>query len=83
MLQGLRLIEEANDKGVMLTVMVQEGMGIPGRTEKWRKNECRKHNKLTYTQDKGSQWSKQPGVGLVVRVAAWDPRVLSSSPVGR
>ena len=24
----------------------------------------------------------QPGVGLVVRVAAWDPRVLSSSPVG-
>ena len=25
----------------------------------------------------------KPGVGLVVRVAAWDPRVLSSSPVGR
>ena len=24
----------------------------------------------------------RPGVGLVVRVAAWDPRVLSSSPVG-
>ena len=26
---------------------------------------------------------QQPGVGFVVRVAAWDPRVLSSSPVGR
>ena len=26
---------------------------------------------------------EKPGVGLVVRVAAWDPRVLSSSPVGR
>ena len=25
----------------------------------------------------------KPGVGLVVRVAAWDPRVLNSSPVGR
>ena len=25
----------------------------------------------------------KPGVGLVVRVAAWDPRVLSSSPIGR
>ena len=25
----------------------------------------------------------KPGVGSVVRVAAWDPRVLSSSPVGR
>ena len=25
----------------------------------------------------------ESGVGLVVRVAAWDPRVLSSSPVGR
>ena len=25
----------------------------------------------------------KPGVGLVVRVVAWDPRVLSSSPVGR
>ena len=25
----------------------------------------------------------KPGVGLVVRVAAWYPRVLSSSPVGR
>ena len=26
---------------------------------------------------------EQPGVGSVVRVAAWDPRVLSSSPIGR
>ena len=26
---------------------------------------------------------RKPGVGLVVRVAAWDPRVLSSIPVGR
>jgi len=26
--------------------------------------------------------SYKPGVGLVVRVVAWDPRVLSSSPVG-
>ena len=25
----------------------------------------------------------KPGVGSVVRVAAWDPRVLSSSPIGR
>jgi len=25
----------------------------------------------------------KPGVGLVVRVAAWDPRVLSSSLVAR
>ena len=25
----------------------------------------------------------KPGVGLVVMVATWDPRVLSSSPVGR
>ena len=24
----------------------------------------------------------KPGVGLVVRAAAWDPRILSSSPVG-
>ena len=30
-----------------------------------------------------SWWWYKPGVGLVVRVAAWDPRVLSSSPVGR
>ena len=27
-------------------------------------------------------WIMEPGVGLVVKVAAWDPRVLSSSPVG-
>ena len=26
--------------------------------------------------------SAKPGVGLVVKVAAWDPRFLSSSPVG-
>ena len=25
----------------------------------------------------------RPGVGLAVRVVAWDPRVLSSSPIGR
>ena len=25
---------------------------------------------------------QKPGVGFVVRVVAWDPRVLSSSPVG-
>ena len=25
----------------------------------------------------------KPGVGAVVKVAAWDPRVRSSSPVGR
>ena len=31
----------------------------------------------------GLQLLVQPGDGLVVRVAAWDPRVLSSSPVGR
>ena len=30
----------------------------------------------------GDQWYTKPGVGLVVRAAAWDPRVLSSSPVG-
>ena len=24
----------------------------------------------------------QPGVGLVISVVAWDPKVLSSSPVG-
>ena len=26
--------------------------------------------------------SLEPGVGLVVRVVAWDPKVLSLSPVG-
>jgi len=29
------------------------------------------------------KFKRQPGVGLVVMVVAWDPRVLSSSPVGR
>ena len=28
------------------------------------------------------QETLKPGVGVVIRVVAWDPRVLSSSPVG-
>ena len=36
----------------------------------------------THGRKEGQSVSK-PSVGLVVRVMAWDPRVLSSSPVGR
>ena len=69
----------------MFTLLMQNLISkVPARSEielGQRQKKKRKETKQT------SKWwfrtPRKPGVGLMVRVAAWDPRVLSSSPVGR